>query len=60
MKKKLNVVKDLKKSQRPNQNESVSMDETTYLLSNEANKKRLLDSINQMNQGVFHNYKLIE
>lgn len=60
MKKKLNAAKDFTKSHHPNQADSASIDETSYLLSNEANKKRLLDAIKEMNQAVHYNHKLIE
>jgi hypothetical protein len=63
MKKKLNNVKNSTKSHhadQADQSDFLDMDETSYLLSNEVNKKRLLDSIEEMNQGIYLNNKLIE
>lgn len=59
MKKKPNNSKNLAKH-KAGQTDSEDMDETSYLLSNAVNKKRLLDSINELNQAVYYNHKLIE
>jgi hypothetical protein len=60
MKKKLNDSKNLVKPHHTSRTDIVSMDETLYLLSSEANKKRLQDAVNEMNQGVYHDSKLID
>jgi antitoxin YefM len=41
-------------------NEYNALTETLHITKSEANRKRLQDAIDEMNNGVYHSHKLIE
>jgi antitoxin YefM len=43
-----------------NLDEYNAMTETLHIIKSEANRKRLQDSIDEMNSGTYHSHKLIE